>query len=212
VTAGLLLAFEGADGVGKSLQARSLADWLEKQGRTVRLLREPGGTEFGEKIRDLVLDAAMTGHDACLEALLFSASRRRLVLEQIHPALDQGEIVLLDRSYLSTLVYQGVVGGVSLDFLEELSREVHGSDWPRRILLLDLPEEERQRRRLQRDEAEDGFESRGAEYLESIAEAFRQLQQTRASLVHRIDASGSPQDVFQRILLDLGDLLDERAS
>lgn len=212
MTAGLLLAFEGADGVGKSLQARSLANWLEKHGRTVRLLREPGGTEFGEKIRDLVLDAAMTGHDACLEALLFSASRRRLVLEQIHPALDQGEIVLLDRSYLSTLVYQGVVGGVSLDFLEELSREVHGTDWPRRILLLDLPEEERQRRRLQRDEAEDGFEARGAEYLESIAEAFRQLQQNRASLVHRIDASGSPEDVFQRILLDLGDLLDERAS
>ena len=212
MTAGLLLAFEGADGVGKSLQARSLADWLEQRERTVRLLREPGGTEFGEKIRDLVLDAAMTGHDACLEALLFSASRRRLVLEQIHPALDQGEIVLLDRSYLSTLVYQGVVGGVPLDFLEELSHQVHGEDWPSRILLLDLPEEERQRRRLQRDEAEDGFESRGAEYLESIAEAFRQLQQTRAPLVHRIDASGSPQDVFQRILLDLGDLLDETST
>jgi dTMP kinase len=206
---GLLLAFEGADGVGKTLQARSLLEWLEGRGMAARLLREPGGTEFGEKIRDLVLDASVTGHDACLEALLFSASRRRLVIEQIQPALDRGEIVLLDRSYLSTLVYQGVVGGMPLPILDEVSHLVHGDAWPSRILLLDLSEHERQQRRLVRNQDEDGFESRGDAYLESIAEAFRQLQDARPELVHRIDAAGTPSQVFERILSDLGDLIRE---
>ncbi len=209
MTSGLLLAFEGADGVGKSLQALALAEWLQARGHVVTLLREPGGTEFGEKLRSLVLDASVTGHDACLEALLFSASRRRLVLEKIEPALGRGEIVLLDRSFLSTWVYQGCVGGLSLDFLDEVSRLVHGKAWPQRILLLDLPEEERQRRREVREEEEDGFESRGAAYLESIAEAFRQLQAAREDLVHRIDASGSPEVVLERILTDLADLIFE---
>lgn len=212
MTSGLLLALEGADGVGKSVQASAVAESLVRRGHVVRLLREPGGTAFGERIRSMVLDASETSHDACLEALLFSASRRKLVLQEIQPALDRGEIVLLDRSFLSTLVYQGVVGGMSLEFLESLSRTVHGEAWPRRILLLDLPEDERQRRRKERNETEDGFESRGEDYLEAIAQAFRRLQASRPELVHRIDASGSLSDVFQRIELDLEDLIREYES
>ena len=144
----MLIALDGVDGAGKSLQCRLLAERLESVGKPCVVLREPGGTPLGERLRAALLEGA--AQDALVEALLFMASRRHLVSERIVPELAAGKVVLLDRSFLSTWVYQGIVGGVELDFLVDLARRVHGEAWPDRILLLELSRRAAKTRRAQR--------------------------------------------------------------
>jgi dTMP kinase len=105
---GLLITFEGTEGCGKSTQIGLLAERLHALGRTVRLLREPGGTPIGEEIRH-TLKHSNTNHSMTPEAelLLMNASRAQLVREVIRPALSAGEVVLCDRYYDSTTAYQG---------------------------------------------------------------------------------------------------------
>ncbi|MEX0593705.1 MAG: dTMP kinase [Balneolaceae bacterium] len=102
----MLITFEGIDGSGKSTQIQRLASWLRKEDVTVRTLREPGGTGVSEKIRKLLLHHPEP-MDSVTELLLFSAARSELVRQQVLPALERGEVVLLDRFYDSTLAYQG---------------------------------------------------------------------------------------------------------
>src|SRR5580658_3856995 len=112
---GILISFEGSEGCGKSTQISLLADHLRRLGRTVRLLREPGGTPIGEEIRHTLKHSlsnqAMTAE---AELLLMNASRAQLVREVIRPALAEGEIVLCDRFYDSTTAYQGYGRGLDL--------------------------------------------------------------------------------------------------
>lgn len=203
---GLLIAFEGVDGAGKSTQAQRLAGTLEKQGRGVTLLREPGGTGFGERLRGLLLGDDAPVVDPLVESLLFMASRRQLVREKIEPALARGHVVLLDRSFLSTWVYQGVLGGVDLEFLLDLARRVHAASWPDRILVLDLAPEVAHERRRRRGGA-DGFEARGDAYLERVIAAFRQAADAFPELVRLVEAGVAPERVAERCLAAVEGLL-----
>jgi len=205
---GLLVAFEGVDGAGKSVQADLLARALEARGTAVRLLREPGGTALGERLRQVLLARVAPG-DPLVEALLFMASRRQLVVEEIEPGLRQGEVVLLDRSFVSTWVYQGILGGVDPDFLDRLARRVHGAAWPDRILLLDVDAAEAQRRRRGRA-ATDGFEDRGRAYLGRAAEAFRAIAARHPDLVRVVDGALPPAAVAARCLGLVDELLAAR--
>jgi dTMP kinase len=108
---GLFLVLDGPDGAGMT-QAARLAERLRASGRDVLELREPGGTPVGERIRTVLLDPATGDLDAVTELLLYQASRRRLVLERIAPALDAGRTVVCDRWHTATAVYQGIAGGV----------------------------------------------------------------------------------------------------
>lgn len=194
-----LIAFEGVDGVGKTLQAERLGERLGERGETVSLVREPGGTELGEELRRVLLRSrGETERDALIEAMLFSASRRALLLEKIRPARERGELVLMDRSFLSTWVYQGLVGGVPLEFLEDLSRRVMAEAWPDRILLLDLEASSAAERRKQRASPEDGFEDRGPLYLQAIVRAFRELARQYPELIRVVNAAGTKDQVEGR--------------
>lgn len=134
----MFVSFEGADGSGKSTQAELLRAALAAEGRDVVLTREPGGTELGERARELVLNGPPMG--AWAEAALYAASRAEHVEEVIRPALDRGAIVLCDRYIDSSLAYQGVARGLGVDAVLELNLAVTGGLLPDLtfVLLVDL--------------------------------------------------------------------------
>src|SRR6266540_2718239 len=118
---GLFITFEGTEGSGKSTHLPLLADRLRASGRTVRILREPGGTPIGEEIRHTLKHSAQNNAmTAEAELLLMNASRAQLVREIIRPALAAGEVVLCDRFYDSTVAYQGYGRKLDLDFVRRV--------------------------------------------------------------------------------------------
>jgi dTMP kinase len=141
VKRGLFLSFEGGEGSGKSLQARRLAETLIERGREVVLTREPGGTAAGERIRDILLHAREIPLSPEAQLLLFSSARAQLVREVIRPALDAGKIVIADRFFDSSVVYQGHGQGVPAEAIREVTRLAVGTLVPDRTFLLDVPVE-----------------------------------------------------------------------
>ncbi len=135
----MFIALEGGDGAGKSTQLPLLQEWLEKQGKTVTVCREPGSTLLGEKVRDLLL--FQRGLNICRmsELLLFMTARAQVVQEVIRPALERGEVVLADRFLLSSIVYQGYGGELEVEEIRKVGRIATGGTLPRLNIILDLP-------------------------------------------------------------------------
>jgi dTMP kinase len=155
--AGLFLTFEGGDGSGKSTQSALLASWLEEQGRTVLSTREPGGTELGDEIRDIVLHRR--GHIAPrAEALLYAADRAHHIATKVRPALERGDIVLQDRYLDSSVAYQGAGRVLEPDEVRGLSLWAAEGLLPDLTILLDLDEsigQDRLKARTKYDRLED---------------------------------------------------------
>ncbi|MGA0255425.1 MAG: dTMP kinase [Rhodothermales bacterium] len=132
----MIISFEGIDGSGKSTQAQHLVPWLEGLGKSVMYVREPGGTDLSERIRDLLLDPSIS-MDPFTEMLLFSAARSELVRSRIQAAHRDGHIVICDRFFDSTVAYQG--GGRQLaapEWLQQFQRAVTGGVVPDRTYLI----------------------------------------------------------------------------
>lgn len=138
---GLFITLEGPDGAGKSSQAGQLAERIRALGRDVTLTREPGGTQMGERVRQVLMDVKGGGHDGLSDALLFNAARRRHTIEVIRPALARGSVVVCDRYTDSTLAYQGYGDGVRLDLLKVITGSATDGLVPARTVLVDLPVE-----------------------------------------------------------------------
>jgi len=154
---GKFITFEGGEGVGKSTQAKRLAERLERSGIPVIVTREPGGTPVGEDVRDLILKDRPT--DPVTELLLFVAARAEHVTSVIRPALDEGTWVISDRFIDSTRVYQGKRYSLEPEFLSMLEHYTVAPDFPNLTLILDLPasdgvERARSRGTLSRYDAE----------------------------------------------------------
>ena len=173
---GLFLSFEGGEGSGKSLQARGLAQTLIERGREVVLTREPGGTAAGERIRDILLHAREIPLSPEAQVLLFSSARAQLVREVICPALDVGKIVIADRFFDSSVVYQGHGQGVSLEAIREVTRLAVGGLVPARTFLLDVPVEVGLARSGWRAEAKwDRFEADATDLHVRVRDAYLRL-------------------------------------
>lgn len=173
---GLFLSFEGGEGSGKSLQARRLAGALTERGREVVLTREPGGTAAGERIRDILLHAREIPLSPEAQVLLFSSARAQLVREVIRPALDAGKIVIADRFFDSTVVYQGYGHGVPLQTIREVTALAVGTLVPDRTFLLDVPVEVGLARSGWHAEARwDRFEADATDFHVRVREAYLRL-------------------------------------
>lgn len=197
---GVLIAFEGVDGTGKSTQARLLAEALKADGRSVILTREPTDGPFGLKIRKLFISRETVSRDEELE--LFLADRREHVAEVIAPALAQGDIVITDRYYLSTVAYQGAAG---LDPVEILSRNQEFAPYPDLVVLLVLPiAKGLERIQVQRGESLNAFEQQAS--LERVAQIFDCMS---GELIRRVDAARSPALVHQEIFSQTMSVLEK---
>lgn len=191
---GLFIAFEGVEGAGKSTHIRRLSRRLDRDGFAHLVVREPGGTEAGERIRRIVLDPKIP---VCAETelLLYLASRAEFVRRVVRPALDRGELVLADRFELSTFAYQGVARGLGLDRVRALNSFATGGLRPDVTLLLTLDPEEGMERKAGKA---DRLESEHANFHRAVADAYRALSESEPGVV--CITSDGPIDEVQRRL------------
>jgi dTMP kinase len=173
------LAIDGPDACGKSTRARNLVDALRGQGMPVVHLREPGSTALGERLRSLLLDHETGDLHPLSEALLFSAARQEMLRAEVEPALAAGKIVVVERCFLSTLVYQGHARSDQgaerlLPVLRDLCQEVHASCRPDLVFVLNLSFES-SALRLQADQRQDRIEGQGEDYLRRVHEGFARI-------------------------------------
>lgn len=196
VARGLFITFEGSEGCGKSTQVQRLAARLERDGRAFLLTREPGGTPIGEKIREL-LQFAPEGFAMHAEAelLLFEASRAQLVREIIQPALAAGTMVISDRFFDSTTVYQGVARRLAPEIVGQLNRFAIGDCLPDLTFVLDLDVETarlRMLRRVRPTTQVDRMEAQPPEFYERVSEAYRELAKAESARVFLLDGAQTP--------------------
>jgi dTMP kinase len=190
----MFITFEGLDGSGKTTQAELLAKAVRGTGHDVVTTREPGGTELGEHVRELLLGG--NGISPWAEAALFAAARAELVERVIEPALAGGAVVICDRYLDSSLAYQGVARGLGVERVLTLNRPAIRDRLPDRTFLLDIdPGEAAQRIGSDRDRIEredDGFR-------EEVALAYRQLAETFPERIEVVDASRPPAETAKKI-------------
>ncbi len=189
----MFVSFEGADGSGKSTQAQLLRDTLAAEGREVVLTREPGGTELGERARELVLNGPHMG--AWAEAALYAASRAEHVEEVIRPALDRGAIVVCDRYIDSSLAYQGVGRGLGVEEILRLNVSVTGGLLPDVTFLLLLDPEIAAGRWAERDR----LEREGVELQQRVDAAYRELARRFPERIVTVDADRPPDEIGTEI-------------
>ena len=187
------MTFEGVDGSGKSTQAELLRDGLAADGREVVLTREPGGTDVGERVRELVLN----GPDMTpwAEAALFAAARAELVATVIRPALDRGADVIADRYVDSSLAYQGIARGVGVDHVLELNLHVVQHLMPDVTVLLLLDPSEAGRRVAEPDR----LESEGADFHRRVDAAYRELAERFPERIVAFDG-GRPAEELSEVI------------
>lgn len=187
---GLFISFEGSEGCGKSTQIGRLATRLREAGREVVLIREPGGTPIGERIRDLLqYDESAAAMTPETELLLFAASRAQLVREVIRPAVDRGAVVLCDRFLDSTTVYQGVARALDRKEVASINAFTVGGTLPDLTLLLDLDAAEGRLRAASRKGPVDRMEQEKEEFYEAVRRGYLALAEENRGRIAVIDAS-----------------------
>ena len=193
------IAFEGVEGAGKSTIARRVADRIEAGGNRVVVVREPGGTEAGERIRDVLLTM---DHEVAprAEAALFAASRAQLINETVSPALAEGTWVLSDRTAYSSLAYQAGGRGIPIDEVWTLNDIALGGVWPDVVVLLRLDPAAG----LSRQRDGDRIGDEAAEFHERVALAFDQLAASEPDRFVVVDASLPIDDVVASVVDGLG--------
>ena len=172
--AGRLISFEGSEGSGKSTQLSRLAAQLEKAGREVITTREPGGTEIGEQIRNIIVHNSR-GDEMCAETelLLFTAARAQVVREVIAPALTRGAIVLTDRYLDSSTVYQGIGRNLAADPVAQINLFAVGNVMPDLTIVIDVPTEVSLARIRQRaSDLPDRMERENIDFYKKIREGY----------------------------------------
>lgn len=203
---GTFITLEGADGCGKSTQAALLADAIQAAGREVVRLREPGGTSISEKIRALVLDPDSAEMAPECELLLFEASRAQLVRQVIEPALAHGDVVLCDRFYDSTYAYQAAGRALDARVISQANALGSCGVTPDLTLLLDMDTEDALARATKG--GADRLEAEGVAFQERVRQGYLDLAAAEPGRVHVVDATGSAEEVFGRLVDEAAPLVD----
>jgi dTMP kinase len=192
---GLFITFEGGEGAGKSTQLRILSEKLAP----CLVTREPGGTKRAEILRQFILSGKAKSWGAEAEAVLFAAARLDHVETRIAPALSKGEHVICDRFYDSTAIYQGFLGGLDAQFLNNLARAACGQTHPHLTFILDVPVEIGFARVKERGEKIDRFEGETRAFHEKLRLGFQQLAHQYPNRCYIIDGSHSTQIIAEEI-------------
>lgn len=190
MTRGRLIVFEGGEASGKSTQAARLAAQLGAV-----LTREPGGTDIGKRIREIVLDPGASAMASTAEALLMAADRAQHVTEVIEPALATGKDVVTDRYVPSSLAYQGYGRGLDVEQLLRLSAEFAGAMQADLVVLLDIPASIA----AERLEGRDRMEAAGDEFHARVAEGYRRMAAAHPDRWVVVDGQGSVDEVATRV-------------
>ena len=205
-TRGFFLTFEGGEGVGKTTNLGYLENILQDQGIDLIVTREPGGSELGEKIRELLLDTRSDNINAMTELLLLFAARAQHISERIEPALAAGQWVLCDRFTDATYAYQSGGRGVSMDTVKRLEELVQVGLRPNYTILLDVPVETGMARARGRGEL-DRIERETMDFFERVRASYLEQASCNFDRYRIVDASVSIEEVRQQILGIAGEVL-----
>jgi dTMP kinase len=207
VARGKLITIEGIDGAGKTTLAAGLAAALRERGLDVESVREPGGVELSERIRELLIDPRQMVSPRA-EALLYAAARAQLVAELLEPRLREGAVLILDRFADSSLAYQGAGRELGVERLRALNDFATGGLVPDRTLLLRVPVALGRARLEDRSHTPDRLEGETESFFAAVAGAYDELADAEPERFLVIDASRSPEVVLTDGLAALSDLLD----
>ena len=203
---GVWITFEGGDGSGKTTQAGLLEEWLRAQGRTVLRTREPGGTEVGVLVRDIVLhhrgDIAPRA-----EALLYAADRAHHVATVVRPALERGEVVIQDRYLDSSVAYQGAGRVLDAGEIRDLSLWATGGALPHLTVLLDLDPTVARSRLDAADKPFDRLEAERSEFHERVRDAFLGLAEAEPERFLVLDATRPADELAAAVRVRVADML-----
>lgn len=198
---GKLISFEGSEGSGKSTQIARLAGHIQKAGREVVATREPGGTEIGEQIRNIIVHNSK-GDEMCpeTELLLFTAARAQVVREVIAPALARGAIVLSDRYLDSSTVYQGIARNLAPGPVSDINQFAVGNVMPDLTIVIDVPTEVSLARIRQRaSDLPDRMERENIAFYTKVREGYLLLAQQWPQRVIVVDGTLSPDALDRKI-------------
>lgn len=207
---GLFISFEGVEGTGKSTQARMLHERLGAEGMDVILTMEPGGTELGQKIREMLLSTEHGGMSPVTELMLYAASRSQHVSEVIAPALARGAIVLCDRFTDSTLAYQGRARGLDYQLIRSLNDAATGGIRPGLTVLMDIEVSAGLQRNRKANKV-DRLELETVEFHEKVRAGFLAVHRAEPERVKLVDATGDEDEVHERVLAVVRPFLESRA-
>lgn len=193
---GQFIVLDGPDGCGKSTQVRLLAEAIEQAGVEVVSLRDPGGTEIGEQVRQILLRNDNQAMSVRCESLLYMASRAQLYQERIRPALGDGKCVICDRWLSSTYAYQAVAGRIGVEWLDQLAAAALERSWPDLTIIVDVSSEIG----LQRvGPVPDRMEEKSADFHQRVRQAFVDFARMRPGF-EIVDGSGTVQEVHHKIM------------
>ena len=202
---GQFITFEGGEGVGKSTQIALLASHLEALGREVVVLREPGSTAIGERIREILLDPAHGEMDPHAELLLYEAARAQMVNQVVLPAIAEGKVVLCDRFNDSTVAYQGYARGLGVALVKQVDDVATGGLAPDATVLLCRDTDAALE--AARAGGADRLESESDEFHAKVREAFDIIAAAEPERVVRIVVTGGIEETFAEMLARLGEVL-----
>ena len=201
-TQGIFIAFEGGEGTGKSTQSKLLAQWLEQEGETVLLSREPGGTELGKDLRKILLGHETGDISPRAEALLYAADRAHHVYSVIRPALDRGEVVISDRYFDSSVAYQGAGRVLNPAEVARISRWATESLYPTLTILIDLPAEIG----LGRLQSRDRLEAESNDFHERVRQEYLQIAMMDPERYFVVDGTQSVEEISTQITAKVAEL------
>ena len=203
----LFLSLEGIEGSGKTTQIKAIESFVKNKGMRVLTLREPGGTIFGEKLREAILQSETPLHPLA-ECHLFLASRAQLLKEKILPFLLQpGSVVILDRYIDSTLAYQGKARRLGYETVLTLHQFEPLNLLPHRTYFLDIGLETSMERQRIRGNQKDYFESQKQEFYQNLLDGYREVSEIFPDRILKINAENTPDNVTQFIISDLEKIL-----
>ena len=204
---GYLVVFEGGEGAGKSTQIEAFVRWLTARGDRVVSTREPGGTEIGDRVRQILLDNALTGMHERTEALLYAADRAQHVAEVVRPALEDGKIVVSDRFVDSSLAYQGVGRGLGLEDIYSISEWATGGIVPDLVFYMKVDHKVG----LERVTGErDRIENEGDTFHERVGAAYLEIAERFPERFVVLDASKPGSEVHKEVIEMFTDRIEAR--
>ena len=196
---GLFITFEGLDGSGKTTQIALLSDYLKRKSLEVITAIEPGGTVLGDKIRQMLLDRENEGMSHKAETFLFEASRAELVSKIIGPALGKGKIIICDRFFDSTIVYQGIARGLGVEKIMDLSLWATDGIIPDLTFLLSVDVDGGEERLLGSQDSRDRIENEEYKFKQSLYEGYLGLSRKYSDRIILIDGKQDIKTIFGQI-------------
>ncbi|MBQ9081589.1 MAG: dTMP kinase [Clostridia bacterium] len=201
---GKLISFEGCEGSGKSTKLKMLEGYLQEKNIPYLYTREPGGNAVSERIRSVILDPENTDMTPECEALLYAAARVQLLRRVIEPARAQGKLVVCDRYVDSSLAYQGEARGLGQEFVRKINSYAFENYLPDCTVFLDISPEKAFERKHGADE-NDRIEQAGLAFHNKVYEGYLKIAKEEPNRFIRINAVGTKQETFERVLKVLQD-------